>query len=47
MVFLLLYPTAATKCNVPRGGLFDPAEPDAESWHRKIIKTKPGVFLQI
>ena len=25
----------------------DPAEPNAESWHLKIIKPKSDVFLQI
>ena len=33
-------------CNV-HGGLCDPAELDAKSWHLKMTKTKPGVFLQI
>ena len=28
-------------------GLSDPAELDAESWHLKITKTKPDVFLQV
>ena len=33
-------------CNV-YGGLSDPAElVDAESWHLKIIKTKPEVFCR-